>query len=125
MKRKKLVKTRRSRDVSTIANRRLRPVPIQPRSFVHADRRKKYPYRVSPLGLRTSGSVNVVAAPGRQTKSQRGSRSPRLGDLFFAAPNRVMVCVRRKERREVLMAQGRGGSRVRRPRRNRFSHIKC
>lgn len=47
-------------------------------------------------------------------------------DMSFEAPRRVLVCARRKERREVLIAKklhrkGAGGSR----RRNIWSDIKC
>lgn len=48
--------------------------------------------------------------------------------LAFSNPRDVLVCVRRKMRREVLHAfrkTGRGGGRKRPPRYNWFSKIKC
>lgn len=44
----------------------------------------------------------------------------------FDVPARVMVCVRRKVRREVMFAIGRGGGgNTRRRRRNQESNVKC
>lgn len=46
--------------------------------------------------------------------------------LAFAGPSSVAICVRRKRRREVLMAKGYGGRRgQRRPRRSWYSNIRC
>lgn len=48
------------------------------------------------------------------------------GHVGFAKPDRVYVCIRRKQRREVLMATGRGGGRhSRKYRRNYYSDIRC
>lgn len=60
--------------------------------------------------------------------SERPSRSSLLmapGRFGFADPRKVMICVRRKERRQVLFAKGVGGSRVRRGRRNAWSYVFC
>lgn len=43
----------------------------------------------------------------------------------FAYPKAVPICVRRKERREVLMAIGKGGGRHSPPKRNAYSNISC
>lgn len=43
----------------------------------------------------------------------------------FKRPEFTPVCVRRKQRREVLLALGRGGGGKRRPRRNSTSDIRC
>jgi hypothetical protein len=44
----------------------------------------------------------------------------------FSDPHLVSKCVRRRERREVLLAKGRGGGGPRkRPRFDRFSDVKC
>lgn len=49
--------------------------------------------------------------------------SPRVS---FAVPRDVSICVRRKQRREVLHAKGVAGGRVsRRRRRNQFSDVEC
>ena len=45
--------------------------------------------------------------------------------IKFAAPKKVMICVRRKVRREVLLAFGRGGGRHKNPKRNRYSEVSC
>lgn len=45
--------------------------------------------------------------------------------VAFAVPRRIALCIRRKVRKEVLMSKGVGGSRVRRPRRNEFSDVRC
>lgn len=45
--------------------------------------------------------------------------------LAFDSPQTVPVCDKRRTRREVLMAHGRGGSRVKPPRFNELSHTTC
>lgn len=46
--------------------------------------------------------------------------------LAFAEPSSVAICVRRKQRREVLLARGHGGKKgQRRPKRNWYSNIRC
>lgn len=46
--------------------------------------------------------------------------------LAFAEPKKVLVCVRRKRRKEVLHAKGVAGRRgLRRPHRNNWSGIRC
>lgn len=45
--------------------------------------------------------------------------------VAFSTPSRVVVCVRRKRRREVLFARGVGGGRVRPGRRSGTSGISC
>lgn len=65
--------------------------------------------------------VPKSAPPGR---SFRG-RFPFHG-LRFAVPERVVICVRRHERREVMFAKKRAGKRgQRKPRRNWYSAISC
>lgn len=43
----------------------------------------------------------------------------------FAVPKRVRLCVKRKERREVLLAKGKGGGNHRKPRRTEYSSVRC
>lgn len=45
--------------------------------------------------------------------------------VAFAAPKRVLVCVRRKIRKEVILATGKGGGSHRKPRRTEFSNVRC
>lgn len=57
------------------------------------------------------------ARPGAQYPSHR---------IAFQAPKKTLVCVRRKERREVLFAKRKsGGGSRRRPHRRWYSDIKC
>jgi len=59
----------------------------------------------------------------RVDRSGKRSLSPFVG---FQAPERVLVCVRRKRRREVMFAKGGAGRRrMRRPRRNYWSDVRC
>lgn len=54
-------------------------------------------------------------------------QTPRLSEpLRFPDPKRVLVCIRRKQRRRVLHAKGAAGSRnLRKPRRNQWSEVSC
>lgn len=45
--------------------------------------------------------------------------------VAFQAPHRVLICLKRKIRKEVFHALGKAGRGVRRPKFNRHSHIKC
>lgn len=45
--------------------------------------------------------------------------------LRFALPSQVMICVRRRQRRQVLFALGKGGSGYRPPEWKEESHIRC
>lgn len=79
------------------------------------DRRRWTPDRTRPL-KRIDGSFGV------------GLEARRPWSLYgFRAPFRVVLCVRRKIRRQVMFAVGGAGSgrKMRRPRRNRFSKVRC
>lgn len=43
----------------------------------------------------------------------------------FAVPKKIKLCVRRKVRKEVILASGKGGGNHRKPRRNEYSSIRC
>lgn len=45
--------------------------------------------------------------------------------LAFSNPKFTAICIRRKQRREVLLALGKGGGGKKRPRRNSFSQVRC
>lgn len=104
-----------------------RPLPelrglAQARAVVKSieDRRFWYPGPVRPArSLHGGGRIVPSKAP------KLAGRFPPSG-LSFDAPHKVAVCVRRKERREVLFAMKRTGkgSRSRR-RRNKFSNMGC
>lgn len=90
------------------------------------DRRLFYPERARPArGLSKHASViGIAPVPKTGAKRVGGKYKP---DVFrFNVPEKVAVCVRRKERREVLFAlKKRGkGSRSRRLR-NEFSDVSC
>lgn len=98
------------------------------------DRRTWTPHKPRPArtvtGNRSSfkralGIARVALDPGRRVA--RAINTPAQGLIqSFNVPGRVMVCVRRKIRREVLHALGRagkGGGKKRR--RNEWSNVKC
>ena len=80
----------------------------------------------SVLGKPISRRVLVTPQGHRSTSGQsvvpRGRRYEFLG---FDVPSSVLVCVRRKQRRQVLFAKGKNGRGNRRPRWNATSHIWC
>lgn len=78
---------------------------------------------VLSLGGRVASytAANPVKGPTRRT------RSLLPGAVAFKAPSQVLVCVRRKKRKEVLFAKkktGRG-ARSKFRRRNYFSNVRC
>lgn len=97
------------------------------------DRRTFYP--LGPDGYRPArnifGSPHYSLEPSPNQNLRRGSRArfkfrPMVpAGVRFKAPRKILVCVRRKARREVLLALGRGGGGHRRPRRSYFSSVRC
>lgn len=136
---------RKRRDTQDIANRRL-PLPyeyvrpglnsyVSERLRFYEDRRQWHPegvYRPARSFSRSFHRLRVVSdrrEPVRSRKARnflqemRSSVPVRVG---FQSPDGVLVCVRRKQRREVLHAlrkTGRGGQR--RPVWNWYSRISC
>lgn len=87
------------------------------------DRRSWHPSRPTrpflTTGPRSSARLVVKSKP----TALRNDISARVG---FAVPKKVVVCVRRKQRKEVLHAMGKAGGRVsRRRRRTDASDIDC
>lgn len=81
-----------------------------------------------PLSERRKDARKVIR--GEMRSMPRRSRPKYLRDtlparLFFDKPHRIDLCIRRKVRREVLLALGRGGGNHRRPRRNEWSDVSC
>lgn len=79
-------------------------------------------------GRRSAATERVARRPSSR------SRTPRLftpstlvgGEhAAYVAPRRVLTCVRRQRRREVIMARGYGGAKHRKPRRNWRSNVTC
>lgn len=92
------------------------------------DNRLFHPDRmVWPRSLRRRVVRLVVPkAPRQAARSAR--RLLRTAQLAFSGPKFVMVCVRRKIRRQVMHAFGRAGRKGaprRRPRRNSYSSVRC
>lgn len=143
---------RRGRDTSDIANQRLLPdystTNVQrsvsrsiTRSVIKAqgpeglrlieDRRTFYPEPHRPArSLRRAADATVTV---RSVPSKAPTKVRPRADLFFApeafafkSPRHVLICIRRKMRREVLHAlrkAGKGG--MRHPRRNAWSDVHC
>lgn len=114
---------RNIRDTVAITNRHrldLRPRLTLSSFSIPSDRRVFHP----DGHFRRPDAFVRVAADLRVTPS-----SPRRSLPFsvsFRDPSRVHLCVRRKVRREVLFAKGGAGSRkMRPPRRNYFSSVRC
>lgn len=108
-----------SRDAVVITSRRLRPVVFAlPRSGPILqqieDRRR---YTPSPWIVATAREPARVVV-------DRSRYSPFIAHRFVKA-ERVLVCLRRKIRREVMHALGIAGGDVRPPRRNELSKISC
>lgn len=109
---------------------RVSPYPSRYFGGLPEDRREFWP-GTSPMDYRPArtllgGQVRVIAPPRASQAPSRGSFSTFHPSpvLAFKAPRQVVVCVRRKQRREVLLALGRGG-RNRPGRRTPFSGISC
>lgn len=99
------------------------------------DGRTYFPSPVTPSPRTYRGKpARITIQPGRARARARKPSSP-LGalqanfgraQLQFAAPDAVLVCVRRKRRKQVLHAKriaGRSG--LRKPRRNFWSSVSC
>lgn len=62
---------------------------------------------------------------GRLTPSTSTAPGSFPAGVKFADPKRVAVCVRRRIRREVIMAKGKGGGGHRPPRRSYWTDVDC
>lgn len=89
--------------------------------------RRRYTPGQSPL--RRGVNLVTVGARPRLTLKQNpkyNQPSQTKAIVAFADPHKIPLCIRRKERREVLHAKGVAGGKVRRPgRRNQWSDVKC
>lgn len=63
----------------------------------------------------------VIASPSNQVVPS----GRRAEHLRFAVPAQVIICVRRRQRRQVLFAFGKGGSGHRKPQWKADSYIRC
>lgn len=97
------------------------------------DRRLFHPLGMFAPPKTVGGSpAGIVVRNKPPTPRQRASsfhnkvRSQTKATLTFAEPSRTVMCIRRKERREVLFAKGGAGSRrMRPPKRTPWSDISC
>lgn len=107
----------------TVVVVRLRP-PVRRLSLVE-DRRQFHPERDFRPARSFFNRPRLVVRAARKapnvSKSLMASLSHRIG---FEVPKRVVTCIRRKERREVLIAMGAGGSHKPK-RRNYWSSVQC
>lgn len=109
------------------ANRRL-PLPTVPlvtlTHTTYPDRRTWSPQRVlGPPAARNVNATRLVAADRIGDAVRRQSKAP----IRFAVPEKVALCVRRQQRREVMHAikkAGKSGGQ-KRHRRNQWSNVSC
>lgn len=114
------------------ANRRLHPLPprlVSPVAFdlrPYDDRRLFHPAPFTrpavSLGRRADTKLSIPSNPLRSVQRLNAQLSHQIG---FDKPRKVLICVRRAIRKEVMHAMGKGGSKVRKPRRNQFSDVRC
>lgn len=85
------------------------------------------PRTVSGVAARVGLAERTVPARARPSLINRKLRSQTKALVAFQEPNRVVMCIRRKQRRQVLHAKGIAGSRMRMrsPRKNAWSSISC
>lgn len=113
----------------------LRVLPdLAPPLYEVEDRRTFWPEEFDETSFeparRLSGAPARLSYPSRAARRQSGRRASRL-DTFspviaFQDPSRVLICVRRQARREVLHARGfYGRSAMRAPHRNVYSSVSC
>lgn len=121
-----MARKRRNRDVTTIASAPLASVRTSWPSLLSAieDRRLYHPVSPAPAKtFTTKAAADVLGSPVRKGPLARSTLS---ADFFkFRQPKAVAICVRRKQRREVLFASGKGGKGWRRKRRNAWSDVHC
>lgn len=120
------------RDISTIASDPFTALPLlspmQPFTLSEfEDRRLFTPEQEFTVPSSFSGITRVVVSEPRPAGRSAGRPTLYQPNRFmFDAPDRVVMCVRRERRREVLFAKrkhGRNGGR--RYRRNMFSDVSC
>jgi len=103
---------------TTVRLSSLPSLPVSQGPLIEIEDRRAFspsgPYRSARSMTRTHH--DLVASPF-------GRFSDAIG-VGFSNPKKVLVCIRRKQRREVLLAKGRGGKNAR-PRRNYYSDVRC
>lgn len=92
------------------------------------DRRLYHPLGPARPARSLSGAPHRLIVPKARPQARSRSRlniNSVVHHIGFANPKKVLICIRRKMRREVLLAKGRGGGGHRRPRRSHYSNIVC
>ena len=123
------------RDHSTIASTPIKLLPVSPTKFERLailsleDRRRFHPDGPFRLSSPRRDQRKVVERVVPRIARKAVSRNTRDGvsKFAFAVPRKVVVCVRRKQRREVLFAMRRTGKGAKRRirRRNHWSEVSC
>jgi hypothetical protein len=125
------------RDYNIITNRHRLPVPTQSRRLIqYEDRRQWHPEKENRPAASFSQSRHRLQIPTRtrkiqkytHTKSSR-SKSPfsyLSSEIGFRNAKRILICVRRKVRKEVLFAKKKTGKvGQKRPKFNQYSKVSC
>lgn len=110
--------------------RLLRPHVMRksPRLVSIEDRRRYHPLRADRPTFTVAGrKTSRLGLSAPRTRPGRAERAWLANKLKFHNPKKVVTCVRRKSRKEVLFAKGVGGrkGKKRPPKRNWRSEIKC
>jgi len=116
---------KRPRVLPTNAIPRMRSLPrlVAPLS-TYEDRRAYHPIsRAFRPAFSIPTAARIIKAV--EPKASRRFQSQTKATLAFAEPRRVLVCIRRRTRKEVLLALGKGGGGKRKPRRNHLSEVTC
>lgn len=117
---------KRPRVLTTNAIPRMRslPRPLVAPLTTYEDRRAYHPTsRAMRPAFSIPRSARIIRAV--EPKKPRLWSAQTKATLAFAEPRRVLVCIRRQSRREVILALGKGGGGKRKPRRNNLSEITC
>lgn len=136
-KRKNRSKFRRTRDTTVIANQRLRSTnsQIDLEDFLRSieDRREFHPDGPSRSARSFNSDRHRLVVPAREPVHR--DNFDHMSSTLYAAPpaavgfensDKVIVCVRRGIRKEVLHALGKTGKGgQKRPRRSEYSDIQC
>lgn len=91
------------------------------------DRRRWEPHRYYSAPRSTRGAGTIVQAGPSRAAARAGRFDPfAVTKLNFSRPQNLhlAICIRRKRRRQVLLAKGYGG-RNRKPRLKSYSHVRC
>lgn len=98
---------------------------FDPLPLPYAEDRRLERDLVAPIpGTVRGRRSRIVSSPVAKTFKGARSRSRQFNVDAFDVPREVAVCVRRKVRKQVLLAKGKGGKN-RPPRQGPWSHVHC